>query len=213
MKKKLLITIPILMLFYSCANKSQEDLFWNWFEKNNLKYYENADQILKKKNLLDDLTSELKKINEDLVFEFSPINENGIRNFTISADGLIEAFPSVENLIKVAPEIDNWKINAFRQRTPGEDLTIEFHDFKISYSDIFYKYSETNEKLGLEFYIRDYNGNGQKQNAIYILLDALIGEYDAVKIIEWIEWNKLNESEIDSLIPFVTLRKLIDDKK
>ena len=51
------------------------------------------------------------------------------------------------------------------------------------------------------------------QNAIYLLLDSLLGEYDVTKNIDWIEWNKLNESEINNLYQITDLRELIDSRK
>ncbi len=158
--------------------------------------------------------AELKKVHQDLVFEFSPIHENGIREFTVSAEGIKELFPTVEKLIEKAPKIENWQFNAFRQRIPGDEFEIQYGDFKIGYSEIYFSYVDGEYgKLGIELNIRDYDGNGQTQNAIYILLDGLIGEYDITMGIDWIEWVKLDESNIENLNPITSLRTLIDQKK
>lgn len=201
------------MLFSFCRNRTKEEKFWDWFSKNNLTYYNEVEGIDTTKPLFQKLNAELAKVNDELTWEFSPVKDNGIREFTISADGMKDFFPIVEKLVNAAPEIPNWKINAFRQRIPGDDLKIDYGDFSVSYSDIFFKYADEGEKIGIELYIRDFDGNGHKQNAIYILLDGLIGEYDTETVIDWIEWKKLNESETDKLFKFYELRELVDRKK
>jgi len=196
---------------FSIFNKeSKEEKFWNWFEKNQETYYSEIENLEIREQIFDELTKNLKKVNEDLVFEFSPIHENNVREFTISAEGMKELFPIVEKLIEKAPKLKNWKFNAFRQRVPGDDFEIQYGDLKIGYSDIYYRSENDNGKLGIELNIKDYNGNGQTQNAIYILLDGLIGEYDVTTKIGWIEWVKLDKNEIKNLKPIIELRNEID---
>ncbi len=199
---------------FSLFNKqSKEEKFWNWFTKNQETYFKEIENLEIREQIFNNLSTELKKVQNDLVFEFSPIHENGIREFTVSADGIKENFPSVTNLIEKAPEIENWQFNAFRQRIPGDEIGLNFGDFKISYDDLFFRYQEVDGELGVELNIRDYNGEGMKQNAVYILLDNLLGEYDTTVSIGWIDWEKLDESKLDEMIPIIKLRDLIDKRK
>ena len=205
------IFITIIIMSFSIFNKeSKEEKFWNWFEKNQNTYHSEIENLEVREKIFDELSKNLKKVNEDLVFEFSPLQLNNIREFTISAEGIKEIFPIVENLIAKAPKLKNWKFNAFRQRIPGDDFEIQYGDLKIGYSDIYYRSENDNGKLGVELNIKNYNGKGQTQNAVYILLDGLIGEYDVTTKIGWIEWVKLNESEIENLKPITELRNEID---
>ena len=199
---------------FSLFNKqSKEEKFWNWFTKNQETYYNEIENLEIREQIFNKLSSELKKVQPDLVFEFSPIHETGIREFTISADGIKENFPSVIELVNKAPKIDNWQFNAFRQRIPGDEIGLNFGDFKISYDDLFFRYQEVDGELGVELNIRDYNGEGMKQNAVYILLDNLLGEYDTTISIGWIDWERLDESKLDEMIPIIKLRDLIDKRK
>ncbi len=196
---------------FSIFNKeSKEEKFWNWFEKNQETYYSEIENLEIREKIFNELSKNLKKINEDLVFEFSPIHENKIREFTISAEGIKDLFPVVEKLIEKAPKLKNWKFNAFRQRIPGDEFEIQYGDLKIGYSDIYYRSEHDNGKLGIELNIRNFDGKGQTQNAIYILLDGLIGEYDVTTKIGWIEWVKLDENEKENLKPIIELRNEID---
>lgn len=198
------------MIISFFKKKNPEEEFWNWFIKNQDIYYDEIENLSIRENIFDNLSAKLRKINPDLVFEFSPKHENGIREFTISADGIKEMFPTVEKLVEKAPKLKNWKFNAFRQRILGDDFEIQYGDLNIAYSDIYFRSENDNGKLGVELHIKNYNGKGQTQNAIYILLDGLIGEYDVTTKIGWIEWVKLDESNLEKLKPIIELRELID---
>lgn len=176
-------------------------------------YLQNIENKDKQEKLFDDISSRLHKIDENLVFEFSPIHENNIREFSISADGIKESFPAVMNLIAKSPKIKNWQFNAFRQRVPGDDLTLNFGKFKIGYDDIYFRHSTSNNELGIELNIRNYDESAQMQNAIYVLLDGLLGEYDVTMNVDWIERVKLDENNIENLDKLTELRYLIDSRK
>ena len=81
------------------------------------------------------------------------------------------------------------------------------------YSDLYFRHTEQNEQLGIELNIRNFDDQGQTKNAIYILLDGLLGEYDVTTGIDWIEWVKLDESNIENLNPIIHLREIIDRRK
>ena len=199
---------------FSLFNKqSKEEKFWSWFSKHQKTYYSEIENLEIRDKIFNELSTELKKVHKDLVFEFSPIHENGIREFTVSADGIKENFPVVIDLIEKSPKIDNWKFNAFRQRVSGDEIGLNFGEFKISYKDLYFRYQEVDGELGIELNIRDYNGESVKQNAVYILLDNLIGEYDTTIGIGWIDWEKLDENKIEEMIPIIKLRDLIDKRK
>jgi hypothetical protein len=194
-------------------HKSKEEKFWIWFIENQSTYYEQIENLDLREKIFDKLSTELNKIHKDLMFEFSPINDHGIRAFTISAEGNKKLFPLVVKLIKKAPQLINWKFSAFRQRVLGDDFQIKYRDFKIGYSDLFFKYRPDGKKIGLELNIRGYDEKPRTQNAIYILLDGLIGEYDLTMEISWIEWVKVDEENINSLYPITHLRTVIDKNK
>jgi len=126
---------------------------------------------------------------------------------------LKESFPQVINLVKSAPTHPNWKFLSFRQPNIEDDLSLTMGDLEIGYSDIYYRYAEQESKLHLELNIRDFDDSGFQQNAIFILLDSLIGEYDVVMEIDSIDWVILDENNIDNFYPFVELRKLIKSRK
>jgi hypothetical protein len=191
--------------------QSKEKDFWTWFQNNKDDFYHFENN---QEELFDKLDSRLKKIHEDITFEFSPIHEDGIRELFISADGIRAAFDTVISLVDKAPEIPRWKIVAFRQRIPGDDISINLGDVKIGYSDIYFRHGELDEKIIIELNIRAFDPKDNRiKNAVYILLDGLIGEYDMETVIGGIDWVDLDGSKIDNLNPLVELRDIVDEFK
>jgi hypothetical protein len=95
-----LMAIVILALLTGRANASPESDFWRWFQKN-----ENAlfDFERDQERTFDRLAAEMQKVDPSLTFEFGP-KDDGRREFVISADGIVEAFPKVESLYAAAPK-------------------------------------------------------------------------------------------------------------
>lgn len=194
-------------------SKSNEEEFWDWFLKNEPDLYYGTDDIKQREKIFDGLTKRIKAIDSNLAYAFSPIQDGELKEFIISADGLKESFPQVINLIKVAPIHPNWKFLAFRQPNLGDDLSIKMGDLEIGYNDIFFRFLEEEGKLQIELNIRNFDKSGFQQNAVYLLLDSLIGEYDVVTEIDFIDWEILDESKIENFYRFTELRKLIESRK
>ncbi len=204
----------ILASFFSCktTEKIPEEIFWNWFSQNEKFIFNNVENLKEREKLFDKIHSFLLEIDENLVFEFSPI-KNGVREFSISADGIHNSFPVVEKIIAKSPKLKNWKFNAFRQRVPDDGFSINLGNITMNYKDIFIRHTTENDELGIELHIRNFNESSEMKNAVYILLDNLIGEYDTTNNINWIEWKKLNEKDTLILSPFVKLREVVDSRK
>jgi hypothetical protein len=83
--------------------------FWDWFLANNerltmLSEYTDDEQSA----LLDELQQELTAYCEGLTFDMGEQTKNG-RRLTISAEGDIELFRYVVELVENAPDIDWWE--------------------------------------------------------------------------------------------------------
>lgn len=186
--------------------------FWDWFLENEPTFYYGTDNEDLREEIFNKLKERIEVINEYLTFAISPIKEDELRSLVISADGMEAGFEAVIDLVKVAPNHPNWKIIPFRERLNKDDLAIDFGGYEIGYSDIYFRYVNEDE-FGVELNIRGFQNTGKEQNAIFILLDTLLGEYDTVKEIDWFDWVTLDENNIDNLYSFVELRDFIDQKK
>ena len=182
--------------------------FWHWFSKHQDKFYNfESDQ----RQLFSAMGKKLKQIHENLTFEFSPVHDDGTRELTISADGIKDAFPYVVQLVDRAPKIDRWKINAFRQRITADDLAVQLgEDVKLGYDDIFFRHERNDSLFDLDLHIRGYRENDNIKSAVFILLDALLGEYDMEMKVGRLDFGPLDENKKDNLAPIVQLRSLVD---
>ena len=125
---------------------------------------------------------------------------------------------NVKDFQKIPTNSKRFHYNLENSNFPGgQSLLGDFSYFYNTWQTeclLYFRYQDGEYgNIGIELNIRDFDGNGQSQNAIYILLDGLIGEYDITMGIDWIEWVKLDESNIENLNPITQLRTLIDSKK
>src|SRR5688500_14721381 len=91
------------------------DEFWSWFVRTEerLKTFETDPD-----KYLNELFIQVKKIKAGLAIEFEP-PQNGIIKMTVSANGNIELFQLVREIVERAPVVKGWKFIAFRQRMPA----------------------------------------------------------------------------------------------
>ncbi len=167
-----------LMLKNLFKRKITEKEFWSWFEKNSEDYFQldenNYDLLFNKLGL------QLSKYHKELTFEFSVEMKQGKREFIISAEGMVSAFPAVIKLVEEAPDLEKFNVVAFRQRQNSEQ-EIYFEDIVLNTEDIFFTYREDKQMdcLDIVIYIKGYSEeNDQFIAAAFIMLDSLIGEYD-----------------------------------
>lgn len=69
------------------TNRTPEEKFWSWFSKSSKRFHEMNDNDLPP--FLGLINQKLFEINESLTCEFSQEIHNGIREFIISANGMI----------------------------------------------------------------------------------------------------------------------------
>lgn len=179
--------------------------FWSWFVKHSADY-----SHLNEENyeiIFNTLNKQLTKINPDLTFEFSIDLVDGKREFIISANGNLSAFPAVKGLVKEAPKMEKFKIIAFRQR--GETFNVQFDDIELRPEDMFFTYKTYDNSLELVLYINGYNpDNDDLVVASFVILDTLIGEYDVATKLSKIEFRPFEE--YPNLRPITELPFLID---
>jgi len=155
--------------------------FWEWFTNRHEYIYQNLETDTE--NLANEITENLKMIHSDLAFEISFEKVDSLRNFIISADGIKELFELVIELTNRAPNYDNWMITPFRPRLNQRNQVIELDGVSLDYDDIYFTYIEDEEEdmIHLDVYVRGYDGEDNRYiHTYFILLDSLIGEYDAV---------------------------------
>jgi len=193
--------------------KAPETKFWDWFIENEAALFYGTDDEDKRGEIFEGLTERIKAIDSNLAYAFSPIQSDDTKEFIISADGMKESFPNVEKLVSLAPKHNHWKFLAFRQPNPGNDLSLKISGIEIGYNDIYFRYLLEEGTLSVELNVRNYDGSGLYQTAVCILLDSLLGEYDTVMEIDYIDWEVLDEEKLENLYSFIELREVVEQKK
>jgi len=187
--------------------------FWQWFEKNSV-HLSAFEQDQEK--VFGELDVELGKVNKGLRFEFGPV-KNGQREFAISANGIVEVFPAVNELVSAAPKLANWRIIAFRQPKEGlKDFKLEFEGVKMTANDLWFKDNAEGDKVGLILYIRGFKSDEETQalaGASFLFLDMAIGEYFVVTRIGSIDRRPLPEDPRSlKLKPLGDLKEIVASK-
>ena len=181
--------------------------FWEWFSQNEKYIFNeleaNADDIA----FL--IAEQLKVVHPDLVFEISFEKQENRMTFVISADGDVLLFPLVIELCGKAPDYDRWNVVAFRPRLLQKNQVIEIDGIKLDYNDVYFTYSTEEDYINLDVYIKGYDQEDNRYiHTYFILLDSLIGEFDAVTKIGLTTVFSYIEDE--SLLNIRELTKIID---
>jgi len=181
--------------------------FWEWFSKNEKYIFEeleaNAD------NIAFLIAEQLKLVHPDLVFEISFEKENNKMTFVVSADGDIALFPLVIELCGNAPDYARWSVVPFRPRLHQKNQVIDVDGIKLDYDDVYFTYSTEEDYLNLDIYIKGYDQEDNRYiHTYFILLDSLIGEFDAVTKIG--QTTVFTFVEEDSLLNIRELIQIID---
>jgi|LGOV01.1.fsa_nt_gb hypothetical protein len=184
--------------------------FWNWFKSRSEYIFQQLENDTD--NIALEITEHLKVINEDLAFEIPLDFDGDQREFIISADGLIELFELVIDLVKSAPKLNNWKITAFRPRLHQRNQVIDLDGITMDYNDVFFDCKVLTEGIEIDAYINNFDGKDNRFVHLYfLLLDSLIGEFDSVKYIISTTVHILeNKRDLKS---FPDLLKIIDKYK
>ncbi len=185
--------------------------FWTWFKANAGRIHDfEKDQ----KAVFAELTEKLSTIEPRLAFEFGPVRD-GVREFTISANGIYKFIPLVKGLVAGAGEVKGFKVQAFRQRK-SPDLEVEFKGVKLSPANVYFAHRPAGpDKIDILLHIKDLGPNDKEAIAepTFLLLDAVLGEYDVMTRIRLINFAPLTDPNEKGLKPLKDLPAVVDALK
>jgi hypothetical protein len=174
---RILQALPGMALLFGstgCARATPEQTFWAWFESNEPALF---DFEKDRERTFDRLTAEMHKVHPSLTFEFGP-KENGHREFTISADGIREAFPKVEALYAAAPSLPQWRFLKFRQRRKPSDIsyggvTVQARTVAVQVNP------DGPTRVDITVFFPRYPDAAERtyKTIMFLLLDDALGEY------------------------------------
>ena len=187
---------------------SPEEGFWQWFEQNSNRLFAfeaDRDRVFR------DLKAALHKVHKGLTFELGPV-QDGKREFIVSADGIRERFPAVQNLVAAAPPLPQWMVIPFR---PPKDIggVIEYEGHRVGSEDVWFRSEADGDRIGLTLYVRGLTEENKRSvgGATFILLDSALGEFAVETRVGFIEWNRLpDDPAAAGLKPFPAIREVFD---
>ena len=183
--------------------------FWNWFSKNPDKFVsitDNDDEVID--NLLDEILAHLAPFSNELFVYVGKLDDT-TDELIISADGKIENFKLVKELVSKAPVINNWKITAL---IPPKDINgIRFDDLIIPINDLAFHpliNSENISLVNIVLYIKNYEerkSHPEFDNAIERILDLILGEecYEYITLAAHKKWNDEINPNITELREYI----------
>jgi len=185
--------------------------FWAWF----LSYRDQIGSATLPDDLhLDEIVEHIGRIEPGLAVEISG-REDGVTEMAISADGVRESFPIVEQIVSQAPSIEGWQVIAFRQPVKG-DFSLECGDLELRPSALYFQPVEKDGALDIIVYGRGFDNQDRDELSYYglIMMDNLIGEYDCVTQIRHYDFQELpDEQDRDCLLPLSQLPSFIAARK
>lgn len=166
------------------------NLFWNWFSDNNERLTMLGDLDEKEQqSLLEELQEQLEAYCEGLTYEMGEPTPSG-RTLTFSAEGDMDLFRYVVELVDNAPDLDWWEFVAFKQ-PKGTDLKVTFDKYRFETKQMYFMQLESEEEpdiLGIRVALPNPVADDDDQLVgVYVTLEAMIGEFDCSTLIGYLD--------------------------
>ena len=147
--------------------------FWAWFDS----YRDGVDATAPLRDQhIDEILERISSIEPGLVVELG-VREDGVKEMTISPDGVRERFPLVEQIVSQAPSMEGWAVVAFRQPIKA-DFSLQYGDLELSPSELFFVPLEEDGTLDIIVYGQGFSDQDKDDMGYHglIMMDSLIGE-------------------------------------
>jgi hypothetical protein len=184
--------------------------FWNWFQKNERKFYNAVKQNTDvEKDFFDKLSPKLNELQEGFFFLTGMYNDTTVE-LVLTPDGKIKNIVFVEELVNSAPKIDGWKFTALKPALDIKNVLIEMDGYKFGENNLGF-YSIIDSKHPDEINVTVVHDDINKANTsiittgTYIFLDNFLGELEFATIIDELDVVNKNDAICD-IIPISKLK-------
>ncbi len=157
------------------------EAFWQElvYEERNLALMPDQEYVVKANEMLT-------RYAPDLALELERADGSLFKRIVISAHGNTEQFENAMAVVRAAPSMPGYKIQAFRNRTLGSDFSMRMDDFELACSDVLVAHYDAGGIVGLELAfekIIPQDMRDHAQHMAFIMLDHVLGEWDfAVRV-------------------------------
>ena len=161
--------------------------FWQWFAEHRAGFNRLSEP---KEPFWDLVLEELKKVDRRLWFELSEIG-SAVREFVVTAEGHVEAFPIVETLVRLAPEIAGWSFVALKPPM-GFDFVTRYEGMVFNPSHMWFLPLESASRphdFGMRVGVQGLGSMDgiAARSAVLVILDTALGERSAALEIQHLE--------------------------
>ena len=189
--------------------------FWDWFLINEKKFH----KVVKKgesnsisKNFFDKIAPKLDQLKEGIWYLTGMLDDN-TADLILTADGSIENFYLIEELINTAPKLNNWKFRALKPEHNIENVGINMAGYSFTNENLFFYSNDLEDypdEIDITVVHNDYNDENKSDiiNGSYLFIDHYLGELKSITIIDNIDFISKNEAEKE-LIPIEKLKSFI----
>lgn len=187
--------------------------FWEWFQANEANFYKVVKEgISIEKDFFEKLTPKLDALHEGYFFLTGMCDET-TAELVITAEGIVKNIVFVEELIKVAPQIPNWKLTALKSELDIENIQISMAGYEFKSENLsFYPIEHKNypDEVDIVIVYDDYNEEDKSIiiNGTFIFLDNFLGELNSVTTIDSLAVVSREEAK-EELIPIAKLKNYL----
>ncbi|HEX6431514.1 MAG TPA: DUF695 domain-containing protein [Niastella sp.] len=163
--------------------------FWTWFQLNESTFLDtvkNRSRI--EKDFLNKLSPKLGELTDGLFF-LTGMNDDNIAELIFTPDGNIKKIAFVEELVQAAPELPGWKFIACKPAFDQAGMRIKMDEYVFEKDNLFF-YSNDHpdypDEIDITIVYSDfyYLDEATIVNGTHIFIDNLLGELNAVTIID-----------------------------
>lgn len=197
--------------------------FWKWFFQNETQIQEAFFTNAKHDKVFKQLDHKLGYVSKRIGYLLSgKKSQSSTIKMIITAHGYRKLFPKVKALISNAPKLENWEFQALIQPSTdlekfkqGMDNPYVFQDFELKTSELYFiplEFNTYRKKMKIMVYMKKYKyhfDNNMIDEAVYIIIQDLIGEENYKKSIDLVQLAQLPENP-ESLIHLYELQAYID---
>jgi hypothetical protein len=193
--------------------------FWDWFQKNHQQYlFVNQVDAQEKDRLLGEFVQQLHQYHEHLFPLIGGHPDAKKTELIISAEGIKEYFPAVEQLVAAAPEMQDWEFIAFKPPM-GHGFSIEYGGKEFDPEKIIFiplKNDQYPNSIGIHICYPDYQDAERNifVGGTYLILDTILGERSTTLDIDYLDVVKTPaDASKYGYRPLSKLKEYIDQKK
>lgn len=193
--------------------------FWEWFLNNQVKY-DRIDQLEEDEAsaLCDTINKVLRTYFPNLYIEFDLTNPIE-KKFIITANGYVQYFEMVEDLVLMAPKLKGWRFIAFRPAVEEYPIQLDYEGLRLSSDNLWFLASEEPgepHQLAVIVLFKDYD---PAKEDIYFraankMLFFLLGEKSGILDVPYLQVDAMEDNpgelgilELEDLPSYIEMRK------